>query len=449
MDIERTKKEETFAFHLKMRENLKEAMKLGQVLVLDIGTSKICSAIVEYGQHPQHYQLRKGMFAKMLGCRVNGFIFSKSRGVKNGQVVDPKEAAKAISENIKRTFETAKTSCPHVVISYSGQVLSSQIYQGNFELDNQIIAEYHIAKAISNCRVSRLILGQEFLHAHPVNFSIDHRRGLLDPRGKTGNRLSADVHVVTVESKAIEGIYDAVKLCGLKVAGIYSGGYASGLSTLVENEQESGTVIVNIGHSVTNISGFIQKHMLITDSFPIGSGHITNDICKAFSITEEEAEYLKTLYGGVIATTADDKIKCKLKNTSYRGPTISKSHLIGVIYPRVEEILERIDIVLRSFEWGSNGNQQIVFTGGGSLLNGLDDFIREKFGHGIRIARPVQLTGFPAEFLEPSTSALVGLCLLVTQPQDEAWDFIQYDEHRPASVTGQLYEFINWIQKDW
>ena len=440
--------DKAFEFHLKMRGNLNEAMKLGHILVLDIGSSKICSAIIEYGHHPQHHKLRKGMFAKGLGCKINGFFYSKSRGISNGEIVDVKEAASAISENINHTLNEAQQTCPYVLISYSGEVLSSQIYHGSVELDSQIVSEFHIARAINNCRISGLIKGQEFLHAHPVNFSIDQRKGMLDPRGKSGNRLAVDVHAITVGANAIEAIYETINLCGLKLAGIHSEAYASGLSTLVEHEQEIGTVIVNIGHSVTSIGGFNRKHMLFTDSIPIGSGHITHDICEAFSVSEEQAEYWKILYGGVFATPADDKVICRSLD-GYQDSVISKAHLIGVIYPRVEEILEHLSIVLQSFQWGQPGSQQIVFTGGGSLLTGFDDLIREKFGHGIRIGRPVQLTGFPAASLAPPISSLIGLCLLVTQPQDEVWDFIKFDEYPPSTFVGQITEFLTWLQKEW
>jgi cell division protein FtsA len=42
------------------------------------------------------------------------------------------------------------------------------------------------------------------LHAQPVNFSLDHRTGLSDPRGHVGSRLSVDMHLLTIEAGAIE-----------------------------------------------------------------------------------------------------------------------------------------------------------------------------------------------------------------------------------------------------
>ncbi len=438
-----------FDFHLNMRENLNKARTVGHILVLDIGSSKISSAIVEFGHAAESSGLRSGMFTPQLGCRVNGFYYSKSHGVEHGDIVDTDKAVSAIRETVNQTFRAAGKRCPEVVLSYSGAVYSSQIYHGSVELDSQKVSEYHIAKAIQNCGVESLIDGHEFLHAHPVNFSIDQRQGMHDPRGMTGNRLSVDVHAVTISSRAVENVYECVTRCGLKLAGIHSAAYASGLSTLVENEQELGTAIVNIGHGITTVAGFIKKHMLFTDSFPIGGRHISDDIIQAFAVSEVQAEKLKILYGGVAATSRDDRVFCQTSHKNTRNPAITKSHLIGVIYPRVEEILENLNIVLQSFDWGISGSQQIVFTGGCSLLTGFDDLIRTKFGQGIRIGRPVQITGFPSVTIESPFSALVGLCLLVAQPQDEVWDFQQYGKGYPQTFLERMADFLTWMQKGW
>ena len=82
--------------------------------------------------------------------------------------------------------------------------------------------------------------GREVLHAQPVNFSLDHRTGLSDPRGHVGNRLSVDMHLLTIEAHAIETLLHCVKRCDLELAGLASAPYVSAVSSLVEDEQELG-----------------------------------------------------------------------------------------------------------------------------------------------------------------------------------------------------------------
>ena len=45
------------------------------------------------------------------------------------------------------------------------------------------------------------------LHAQPVNFAVDARSGLSDPRDIVGNRLAVDVHVLTIDSGAASAIW--------------------------------------------------------------------------------------------------------------------------------------------------------------------------------------------------------------------------------------------------
>ncbi|MCY4101343.1 MAG: hypothetical protein OXF46_10560, partial [Rhodobacteraceae bacterium] len=114
-----------------------------------------------------------------------------------------------------------------------------------------------------------------------------------------------------------------------------------------------------------------------------------------------------------------------------------------------EEILEAISHSLGAFEWGVGGTQPIVFTGGGSLITGFDDLARSKFGQGIRIGRPVQLTGYPSEKAETPFSSLVGLCILVAQPQDEIWDFDIIENQQKGIPWEKMEEILPLFSSEW
>jgi cell division protein FtsA len=52
---------------------------------------------------------------------------------------------------------------------------------------------------LAACDVPDIGDGREVLHAQPVNFALDHRSGLGDPRGQIGNRLACDMHLLSVD----------------------------------------------------------------------------------------------------------------------------------------------------------------------------------------------------------------------------------------------------------
>lgn len=444
---------EQFKFQKRMREHQNIARSRGFINVLDIGSSKISSALVQIGDTNSDRVIPKaGLFLPNLGCRVLGLYYTGSDGVEDGEVIDPVQTSNAIKQTLHHTFRIAGRRSNEVVIGFSGLTQSSSIYTGSTELFGNQVTEKHIAKAILDSKIPASMEGSEFIHAQPINFAIDHRGGILDPRGQSGNRLTVSINAVTISTEALECILEALTISKLNLAGLVSSAYASGLSTLVENELELGSVIVDIGHGVTNLAGFMKKHMLFTDSFNIGGQLVTSDIVEAFGVSGGFAERLKILQGGVTATTRDDKILFDAPDDRPNALKITRSDLISVIRPRVEEILEAISHSLEAFEWDVGGTQPIVFTGGGSLITGFDDLVRSKFGQGIRIGRPVQLTGYPSEKAETPFSSLVGLCILVAQPQDEVWDFDIFENQQKGIPWEKIEEILplfssEWIQK--
>ncbi len=74
--------------------------------------------------------------------------------------------------------------------------------------------------------------GREVLHAQPVNFALDHRTGLGDPRDQIGNRLACDMHLLSVDAAVVQNLIYCIKRCDLELAGIASSAYVSGISSL-------------------------------------------------------------------------------------------------------------------------------------------------------------------------------------------------------------------------
>ena len=203
-----------------------------------------------------------------------------------------------------------------------------------------------ISRVLASSEIPNIGVGREILHAQPVNFSIDNRSGLIDPRGQAGNTLSVDIHMLTVGSVAVENLLYCLQRCDLEVAGLVSSSYSSGMSSLVEDEQELGAACIDLGGGSTGISIFLKKHMIFSDSIRLGGNHITNDISHGLHVDFATAERIKTFYGGVIATGMDDKEVIDLRSDTgdweHDSRSVSRADIIGIVRPRVEEILEEV-----------------------------------------------------------------------------------------------------------
>ena len=428
-----------------MRANRMEAKNRGVAALIDIGSSKIACIVLSFDLDQQAAAAERGMSA-LSTCRVVGYASSPSQGITNGGICGKGNLIDALSLVLAKAQDVAKLRVDHVFAAMSGGAPVPLHCFGSVTLENETASEKDISRALRASEVPAAGPGREYLHAHPINFSVDHRSGIHDPRGEAGNRLSVDLQLISVDEPAVAELISAIESCNVEVAGIAASPYVSGLSTLVAEEHEAGSACVDIGAGTTGISIFYRKHMVHMSVIRVGGEHITADISNAFGISAEEAERLKIMHGSVMATRRDDRYICEFQQTDGAVNRITRTELIGVIKPRVEEILEDVAVDLDKAGFTSVPGQSIVLTGGCVHLLDLDLMAKSMLGRSLRFGRPVRLGGLPQAMTGPEYSTAVGLCLHAAQPQDEYWDFPSADA---APRLSPVERTVSWLRKNW
>jgi cell division protein FtsA len=190
--------------------------------------------------------------------------------------------------------------------------------------------------------------------------------------------------------------------------------------------------------------------MIYADSVRMGGDHVTSDIAMGLQIPAATAERIKTFYGGVVATGMDDREMIEVGGDSGDWErdrrTVSRSEVIGIIRPRVEEILEGVRDCLDAAGFEHLPSQQIVLTGGASQIPGLDTLAPKILGQQVRIGRPLRVQGLPQAATGAAFASAVGLCLFAANPQDEWWDFEIPTERYPAR---SLKRAMRWFKDNW
>ncbi|MFT5344148.1 MAG: cell division protein FtsA, partial [Paracoccaceae bacterium] len=409
-----------------MRQMRHQAMQRGVVAILDVGSSKIACLVLRFdgtGRLSEDNSI--GSLAGQSGFRVIGAATTRSRGVNFGEVNAMQETERAIRTALQAAQKMAEIRVDHVIACFSGANPRSYGLNAQIELEGQVVTENEISRVLAACDVPDYGAGREVLHAQPVNFALDHRSGLADPRGQLGQSLSVDMHMLTVDGDAIQNLAYCIKRCDLELAGIASSSYVTGISSLVEDEQELGAACIDMGGGSTGISIFMKKHMIYADSVRMGGDHITADISKGLGVPMTNAERIKTFYGGVHATGMDDREMIDIGGDTgdweHDRRTVSRAELIGIMRPRVEEILEEVRARLDAAGFEHLPSQQIVLTGGGSQIQGLDALASRILGQQVRLGRPLRVHGLPQAATGPGFAGAVGLCLFAANPQDEWW----------------------------
>lgn len=433
-----------------MRARREAALRRGIVAILDIGTTKIACLVLQFTPErtqengPARQGLTHGAF------RVIGAATTRSRGVQYGEISAMDETERAIRTAVQAAQKMAGHRVDHVIGSFSGGGPRSYGLTGEVLVENGEVAESDIGHVLANCEVPDFGDDREALHALPINFALDGRSGLSDPRGQIGNRLAVDMHLLTVDANPVHNLLQCIRRCDLELAGLTLSAYASGLSALVEDEQELGSACIDIGGGTTGISIFAKRQMIYADTVPMGGHHVTSDICQGLQIPLTTAERIKTLHGGVMATGLDDRDMIEIPSAFEETPAdrrqITRAELIGVMRPRLEEILEEARDRLDASGFECLSGQRIVLTGGSSQIPGLETLASRILGRQARIGKPLRVMGLPQAATGASFASAVGLAIWASHPQDECWDF-----EMPADRLGsqKMRRALRWFRENW
>ncbi len=434
-----------------MRQMRRQAMQRGVIAILDVGSSKISCLVLRFdGTGRLSEDNTIGSMAGQTGFRVIGAATTRSRGVQFGEVTAMQETERAIRTALQAAQKMADIRVDHVIACFSGANPRSYGLDAQVDLEGQLVTEAEVGRVLNACDVPDYGAGREVLHAQPVNFALDNRSGLIDPRGQMGQSLAVDMHMLTVDAISIQNIVRCIKRCDLELAGIANSAYVSGISALVEDEQELGAACIDMGGGTTSVSIFMKKHMIYADCVRMGGDHVTQDISMGLGVPTAVAERIKTFNGGVHATGADDRdlidIGGDTGDWEHDRRTVSRAELIGIMRPRVEEILEEVRVRLDAAGFEHMPSQQIVLTGGGSQIMGLDGLATRILGQRVRLGRPLRVHGLPQSATGPGFSSAVGLSLFAAHPQDEWWDFeVPVDTY----AARPFKRAVRWFRDNW
>lgn len=385
---------------------------------------------------------------------VLGVGYQASKGIKNGHVVDIELADSAIRQAVHTAENMAAEAMKgyplrDVVVNVPGTQTKSNNLAVSVQIAGHAISEKDVKRALAEAQEQIITDDIELLHTIMVNCKIDGNEGIQDPQGMIGKELDVNIHVVTGQLNPIQNMATCVESSHLDIAALCSSAYASGLACLVEDEMDLGCTVIDIGGGTTSFAVFQQGTMIFSDSVPLGGWHVTNDIAQGLSCSNSDAERLKTLYGSAMVTSSDESELIDVPRLG-EGDQPSLNHvprslLIGIIQPRLEEILEMIRARLNESGLGSAVGRRIVLTGGASQLPGLRDLTQMVLDKQVRLGRPIRLGGLPDAVSGPAFSTTAGLLTYL----------VSHSHEMPAEImasvdSGSLYDRIKqWWKENW
>jgi cell division protein FtsA len=376
----------------------------GLIAALDVGTSKVCCLIARQGDG---------------GLRVAGIGHQVSHGVRAGQVVDMIAAEMAIRAAVDNAERMAGENVREVFVGLIAGQPASHSAAVAVAVAGHEISENDLKRVLAHGCQQPLPDERQLIHAIPVGYSLDGARGIRDPRGMWGDELGVAMHLVSAAPGPVRNLMACVSRGHLDVAGLVLSPFAAGLSCLVEDEIELGVTVIEMGAGVTGIAVFQRGALVHVDAVPIGGQQITSDIARGLGTTLAHAERLKTMHGGVAPGAGDpsemiDVLAVGENEEDHAANHVSRSLLLGIIRPRVEETLEMVRDRLADAGGDRLAGQRVVVTGGASQLAGMRDAVARCLGRQARLGRPIRVGGLAEATGGPAFAACAGILCAAT-----------------------------------
>ena len=413
--------------------------------VVDVGASKVVCLIAQLTPMQRAATLR----GRTHRCKVLGLGHQRSQGVKAGAIVDLDAAETSIRLAIDAAERMAGATVESIIVNVSGGRLASQLLAGKIALRGKPVGEYEVHRVIEAASAASSQPGRAVLHAITAGFRLDAQTGVCDPRGMVGEELGVELAVASCDVAAARNLMLAIERCHLKVEAMVASPYAAGLATLVDDEAELGSALVDFGGGSTSIGVFAADRLIHVDSIAVGGHHVTMDLARGLSVSIADAERLKTLHGACIASPSDERETFaahragdELDQPSY----LHKSELVRIVKPRIEEILELVRDRLKKAGHAALVGRRLVLTGGASQLTGLPELARAIVSPQARLGRPLGVEGLPDSAKTPAFSTAVGLMIY---PQVAGLEHIE-PKRAPstdAQDPGYVGQVVRWLKQ--
>jgi cell division protein FtsA len=367
--------------------------------VVDVGSAKTCVIVAEVNDYALRYR---------------GHGMSDSRGMRKGVIADLDKAVDSIKKAVEEAENVAQAPVEHAVIGVAGSHIRGINSHGGISLGSRSreISREDVRQAVDKARSINMPEDREALHLLPQEFILDGQGGVRDPAGLMGRKLEVRVHIVTASATATQNVVTALNRAGIHVDDTVFEGLACADSVLQTDERELGVCLIDVGAGSTDLIVYYEGVVIHTGAIPIGGDHFTNDVGVGFRTPLPDAESIKKMFGCAIVTRIPEGNEIEVPSVGDRPARMMQQRMLGeILEPRGRELMEMLRDHLRQAGVSDLLGAGLVFTGGGSRLNGLlevaEDILRRPVRHGY----PVPIAKLPSELLEPEFGTAIGMVL--------------------------------------
>ncbi len=364
---------------------------------IDVGTTKVCTAIAEVNEAG--------------AIRVVGVGINPSKGLHKGLVVNISDARESIRESVRKAEQVSGYKVESAYVGVTGRHISSLNNRGVVAItrNDRLVRPDDLRRVLQCAQNGRIPSDRKLLHVIPRGYAVDGQIGVKNPVGMHGFRLDVETHVITGAVASVQNLTKCIRGVGVDIEDLILEPLASGEAVLTQDEKQAGVMLADIGGGTTDIAIFKDGSIWHTAVLPVAGYQLTRDIAIGLGLPFDVAEEMKKRYGSVMSVYEG---KRETKSTiGENGHGVSYQNLCDILRARVDEMIRLVLFELPRSGYEALVPAGLVLTGGSSNLPGIDALGREIMRLPVRVGAPTNISGITDALRDPAYATSVGLLL--------------------------------------
>ncbi len=291
-----------------------------------------------------------------------------SKGVKKGLIVEPKLAKESIIRALKGAEAMLGVRIKKIIATVPSHFASYKIIRGECAVEGDLITSKDMVNSYKEGIRKNILPNEELVTIVPIDFKINGKTVMKDPKNFPGKSLVGRAMMVTVPKKNVYSIASIIESIGVELVDITVGSIGDTSAFKTEDFNDGLGAIINVGADTTMVSIFNKGIPAATKIIGSGGKTIDKDISYKYRISTVDARKIKETFALAHARGASKESYYETCNIENIPVKISQLDVSKIVESRLKEILS-----LAKSELEDLTNKQIkyiIVTGG--ISNMLD-----------------------------------------------------------------------------
>lgn len=298
-----------------------------------------------------------------------------SRGIKKGLIVEPEYVKKSIALAFKDVEDMLGIKIKKVIANVPNHMAEYKIIRGECDIPGDLITSHDMINSYKAGIRSNLLPNEEFVTVVPIDFKINGKTIMKDPKGFPGKRLMGRAMMVTTPKKNVYSVVSLLESLGIEIVDISVGSVGDISCFKNESLDKSISAIINIGSDITMVSLYNKSIPVSTKIIGAGGKDIDRDLAYMYKISVDEARKIKENFALAHVRNADKLDVYETLNNDNVKIKINQLSASEVVMSRINEILTLAKNELNDLT--NKPIQYIIVTGGMSNMLDFEYCIHE------------------------------------------------------------------------